>query len=285
MYRSDYGGSSFGDYKGLKDHYDREVSLVRMGNDYNLVKDEQENLCIEVELTRWKGEDAVNSCEKVITYSKNGDIIIDIPTKKSGYYGRHSHRMMENLLQFLPDSVAIYETQSNDKQYLMYEPDSNVRQYNYSPKIVYEISKSKSIHLKADGTVRGAKKVTRGEKKFAEKKSLQDHMEPKHFKEMTKARLNSDLEVDYTTLHATFRGQQTGTQHRAIEMYKPSVFKSYERNGPNSGLIRRLFVGRFMENDSDFDKCREIALEIIKDIPDSCLSSTFERMRDEHKET
>jgi len=102
---------------------------------------------------------------------------------------------------------------------------------------------------------------------------------------MTKARLNSDLEVDYTTLHATFRGQQTGTQHRAIEMYKPSVFKSYERNGPNSGLIRRLFVGRFMENDSDFDKCREIALEIIKDIPDSCLSSTFERMRDEHKET
>ena len=65
---------------------------------------------------------------------------------------------------------------------------------------------------------------------------------------MTKARLKSDLELDYVTQYATFRGQETGTKHYAIEMYKPSC---YGRNGPNDGLIRRLYVGRFMEDNGD----------------------------------
>ena len=61
-------------------------------------------------------------------------------------------------------------------------------------------------------------------------------------------------------------------------MYKPSCFGP---NGPTDGLIRRLFVGRFMEDKEDAEKCKQLAVEIAKDLPDSCLGTHFTRMRDE----
>ena len=160
----------------------------------------------------------------------------------------------------------------------MYSPGDDVRRNVYSPKTVWDITKTHSIKLRADGRVEGGKKIDRGEKKFAENKPLQEQLEEKHYREMTKARLKSDLELDYVTQYAAFRGQNTNTKHYAIEMYKPSCFG---QNGPNDGLIRRLFVGRFMEDKADEEKCKRLALDIAKDLPDSCLATRFTRMRDE----
>ena len=135
---------------------------------------------------------------------------------------------------------------------------------------VWDITKSKHLKLKPNGSVAGAKRVDRGEKKFADNKPLDKQLEVKHYREMTKARLKADLEIDYTQQYATFRGCSTHTNHYCLEMYRPS---EHGHSGPNSGLIRRLFVGRFMDSKDDAVKCKKLAIEIIKDIPDSCLAT------------
>ena len=273
----DMGYSEYGVYEKINDHYDTEISLVRMGNDFNLVKNNNGDLIFQMETQSWEGEEQITVAETVVTYKKNGDIYIDVP----GHERRGSHRYgrtMERMLAYLPESVGIYETNANKKMYLMYSPGDDVRRHVYSPKTVWDITKTHTIKLRADGKVEGGKRVDRGEKKFAECKPLQEQLEAKHYREMTKARLKSDLELDYVTQYATFRGQNTNTKHYAIEMYKPSC---YGNNGPNDGLIRRLFVGRFMEDKEDAEKCKQLAVEIAKDLPDSCLFTRFTRMRDE----
>ena len=269
--------SEYGDYKKIEDHYNTEISLVRMGNDFNLVKNNKGDLLFQMETQSWDGEEQITVAETVVTYKKSGDIYIDVPSHERR--GRHRHgRTMERMLAYLPDSVGMYETHANKKTYLMYSPGDDVRRHVFSPKTVWDITKTHSIKLRADGSVEGGKKIDRGEKKFAENKPLQEQLEEKHYREMTKARLKSDLELDYVTQYATFRGQNTNTKHYAIEMYKPSCFG---HNGPNDGLIRRLFVGRFMEDHADAEKCKQLALDIAKDLPDSCLATRFTRMRDE----
>jgi hypothetical protein len=269
--------SEYGDYKKIEDHYNTEISLVRMGNDFNLVKNNKGDLLFQMETQSWDGEEQITVAETVVTYKKSGDIYIDVPSHERR--GRHRHgRTMERMLAYLPDSVGMYETHANKKTYLMYSPGDDVRRHVFSPKTVWDITKTHSIKLRADGRVEGGKKIDRGEKKFAENKPLQEQLEEKHYREMTKARLKSDLELDYVTQYATFRGQNTNTKHYAIEMYKPSCFG---QNGPNDGLIRRLFVGRFMEDRADEEKCKQLALDIAKDLPDSCLATRFTRMRDE----
>ena len=273
----DMGYSEYGDYKKINDHYNTEINLVRMGQDFNLVKSNRGDLLFQMESQEWENEESVTVSNTVITYKKDGDIYLDVPTKAR--FGMHRQvRSMERMLSYLPESVGIYETNSNNKRYLMYDPGSNVRRYNYSPRTVWDITKTHSIKLRSCGKVEGGRKIERGVKKFAENKPLQEQLEEKHYKEMTKARLKSDLELDYVTQCATFRGQTTNTKHYAIEMYKPSC---YGQNGPNDGLIRRLYVGRFMEDHSDAEACKKLALSIAKDLPDSCLSTQFARMRSE----
>jgi len=269
--------SEYGNYDKVNDHYNIEISLVRMGNDFNLVKNNNGDLLFQMETQKWEDEENITIAETVVTYKKNGDIYIDVPEHERR--GAHRYgRTMERMLAYLPSSVGIYETNSNKKMYLMYSPGADVRMHQYSPQTVWDITKTHSIKLRADGKVDGGKRVDRGEKKFAENKPLQEQLEVKHYREMTKARLKSDLELDYVTQYATFRGQNTNTKHYAIEMYKPSC---YGQNGPNDGLIRRLFVGRFMEDKADAEKCEQLAIAIAKDLPDSCLATRFTRMRDE----
>ena len=269
--------SEYGEYKKIEDHYNTEISLVRMGHDVNLVKNNSGDLLFQMESQQWENEEHVTVAETVVTYKKNGDIYVDVPAQDRRARHRHS-RAMDRMLAYLPESVGIYETNANNKMYLMYSPGDDVRRHVFSPKTVWDITKTHSIKLRADGSVEGGKKIDRGEKKFAENKPLQEQLEEKHYREMTKARLKSDLELDYVTQYATFRGQSTDTKHYAIEMYKPSCFG---HNGPNDGLIRRLFVGRFMEDHADAEKCKQLALDIAKDLPDSCLATRFTRMRDE----
>ena len=271
--------SEYGAYEKINNHYNKEVSLVRMGNDFNLVKNNNGDLLFQMESQQWENEEHVTVADTVITYKKNGDIYIDVPSGERRGRNRYG-RTMERMLSYLPDCVGIYETNANNKTYLMYSPEDDVRRGHYSPKVVWDITKTHSIKLSPDGSVEGGKLVERGEKKFAENKPLQEQLEEKHYKEMTKARLKSDLELDYVMQYATFRGQNTGTNHYAIEMYKPSC---YGHNGPNDGLIRRLFIGRFMEDHADAEKCKQLALDIAKDLPDSCLATQFTRMRNEAK--
>ena len=269
--------SEYGEYKKIEDHYNTEISLVRMGHDFNLVKNKSGDLLFQMESQHWENEEHVTVAETVVTYKKNGDIYVDVPAQDRRARHRHS-RAMERMLAYLPESVGIYETNANNKMYLMYSPGDDVRIHVYSPKTVWDITKTHSIKLRADGSVDLGNKIKINKKKFAENKPLQEQLEEKHYREMTKARLKSDLELDYVTQYATFRGQSTNTKHYAIEMYRPSCFGQI---GPNDGLIRRLFVGRFMEDNEDAEKCKKLALDIAKDLPDSCLATRFTRMRDE----
>lgn len=268
--------SQFGEYNKINDYYKVEVGLVRMDNDYNLKKDDKGNLCFDKEMVRWEGDDSIVTSERVITYNIEGEIHIDLPELKKGYsrYGRNKNR--DTLLSYLPNSVGMYETSGNEKKYLLYLPDRDVRSSSYSPLTVWDMTKSIHIKLSPDGSVGGAKRVDRGDKKFSDNKPLEDQLEEKHYREMTKARLKSDLEIDYTVQYATFRGCSTNTHHYCIEMYRPSTSKGA---GPNSGLIRRLFVGRFMDDGKDSIECKKLALEIIKNIPDSCLTDKFKSFR------
>jgi hypothetical protein len=276
--------STLGDYSVINDHYNTEINVVRMGHDFNLIKNGRGDLIFQMENHHWNKEndEKITVADTVLTYKKNGDIYIESPARIGGEESnrhRYTHdKIMERVLSYLPNSVGIYETTSNNKMYLMYEVGSNVRISSHSPKTVWDITKTNSIKLRPDGTVDGGRRIDRGEKKFSENKPLQEHLEEKHYKEMTKARLKSDLELDYITQYATFRGTSTDTNHYAIEMYKPSC---YGHNGPNDGLIRRLYVGRFMEDTADAEACKKLAIEIAKDLPDSCLSKPFARMRDE----
>ena len=282
--REDQPASTLGSYEDINNYYEAEINVVRMENSFDLKKDSDGTLYFQREMRRWDkldptndNDDAVHN-ETIITYQTDGEIVIDIPPKKSGYSSYQHNNDWGTMLSYLPSNVGMYETSSNDKKYLLYD-NSNVRTHNYYPTKVWDITKSKSIRLKPDGRVIGAKEVNRGATKFADDKPLDEQLEEKHLREMTKARLKSDLEIDYTHLSATFRGNPTGTYHHCLEMYRPS---QYGEKGPNDGLIRRLFVGRFIDpTPVERDKCTKLALSIVKNIPDNCLSDGFVRAREE----
>jgi hypothetical protein len=289
--REDQPSSTLGSYEDINNYYEAEINVVRMENSFDLKKDSDGTLYFQKEMRRWgtqalrnqkndptnDNDEAVYK-ETVITYHTDGEIVIDIPPKKNGYSSYQYNNDWGTMLSYLPSNVGMYETSSNDKKYLLYD-NFNVRTHTYYPTKVWDITKSKSIRLKPDGRVIGAKEVNRGVKKFADDKPLDKQLEEKHLREMTKARLQSDLEIDYNSLSATFRGNPTGTHHYCLEMYMPS---KYGASGPNDGLIRRIFVGRFIDRThSDKDKCTKLALSIIKDIPDNCLSDGLVRLRED----
>jgi len=180
---------------------------------------------------------------------------------------------MRNLMHVLPESIHIFQSTGNNKKfYAIWEPGKDVRapanQYSgsgHSPDCMWELTE-KVVQFMPDRSVKGAKLRKRGPKIMLEKsKPLTEFLDRTHIKEMTKARLDGDLEVGLNTLHATFRTAQTGLYHVVIEMSKPSC---YGDEGPNHGLIRRLSVGRFVGK-KDIERCNQMAWDICKDIPDS----------------
>jgi hypothetical protein len=87
--------------------------------------------------------------------------------------------------------------------------------------------------------------------------------------------------IEYNQLYATFRGIKTGLYHMALEMFRPSELQAYGA-APNSGMIRRLHVARFIRSPEDLVKAEKLALSIIGDIPESCFGSNLARMKERH---
>ena len=129
----DMSYSESGVYEKIDDHYNKEISLVRMGNDFNLVKNNHGDLLFQMESQQWENDEHVTVADTVITYKKNGDIYIDVPASERRKNHRYS-RTMERMLSYLPEWVGIYETNANNKMYLMYSPGDDVRRGSYSPK-------------------------------------------------------------------------------------------------------------------------------------------------------
>ena len=87
--------------------------------------------------------------------------------------------------------------------------------------------------------------------------------------------------IEYNQLYATFRGIRTGLYHMALEMYRPSQLEAYGA-APNSGMIRRIHVSRFIKSPEDQVKSEKLALSIIEDIPDSCFGHNLKRLKERH---
>jgi hypothetical protein len=273
----DFVRSEFKDLSKVKEFHDYEVKICRLDNGMHLVK-EEDGYALMAD-TKEHGADSYDKegCAQQtrIKYYNNGNIMIDF---SEGHHHRYYHaRQIQGLLSYLPENVHFYETR--DKTFLIYDKDEvDVRRRNYNVMKVYEFKKSKVV-LKADGSVKGAKEIKRGPKKFAEDKPMKEQLEAKHFREMTKARLDSDFIIDLNKLYATFRGIHTGTFHMALEMHRPSKLSEYG-GGPNSGLIRKLHVARFINDPVDIVRANKLALSICSDIPDSCVGPNISALRD-----
>jgi len=279
--RSDFSG-----YKAVKEFHDYEVSIVRLGSTYGgslLLVREEDGYAIKQNCT-WNHSSPENRAHGIFTrikYFDSGDIFLDI--SQDNKRKRWGYRMEQELLSYLPDSIHFYG--KDDKIFFIYDPKEDVRRRNYEVKNVYQLDVDREdweVIFHPDGTVSGAKEICRGEKKFAEDKPMKDQLNTKHFKEMTKARLDGDFCVDYSQLFATFRGVQTGLWHMVLEMYRPNKLNEYG-GGPNSGLIRKLFVARFVKDPSDLAKAESLAVSITKDLPDSCLGPQLLKIRKKHE--
>ena len=99
---------------------------------------------------------------------------------------------------------------------------------------------------------------------------------------MTKARLDGDFKVEWGQLNATFRGVDTRKFHFVVELFRPKVAGTYG-TGPNSGVIRKLSVARFINDPQDVREAERLALSIIKDLPDSCLGYHMSKLRGKYK--
>ena len=67
----------------------------------------------------------------------------------------------------------------------------------------------------------------------------------------------------------------------ALEMFKPSELNAYGA-APNSGMIRRLHVARFIRSPEELVKAEKLALSIVGDIPTSCFGPNLTRMKERH---
>jgi hypothetical protein len=279
--RSDFSG-----YKAVKEFHDYEVSIVRLGSTYGgslLLVREEDGYAIKQNCT-WNHSSPENRAHGIFTrikYFDSGDIFLDI--SQDNKRKRWGYRMEQELLSYLPENIHFYG--KDDKIFFIYDPKQDVRRRNYEVKNVYQLDVDREdweVIFHPDGTVSGAKEICRGEKKFAEDKPMKDQLNTKHFKEMTKARLDGDFCVDYSQLFATFRGVQTGLWHMVLEMYRPNKLHEYG-GGPNSGLIRKLFVARFVKDPGDLAKAESLAVSITKDLPDSCLGPQLLKIRKKHE--
>ncbi len=209
---------------------------------------------------------------KHVIYKNDGSILVNFATEgnRRHYYGDY---LLRNLLHVLPESIHIFQsTGKNKKFYAIWEPGKDVRApantysgNGHSPDKMWELTE-KVVQFMPDRSVKGAKLRKRGPKvKVKKAKPLTEFLDRKHVKEMAKARLEGDLEISVETNNATFRTAQTGLYHVVLELTRPSC---YMDEGPNHGLIRRLSVGRFV-NQKEIPELNQMAWDICKDIPDS----------------
>ena len=256
--------SEYGDYSKIKEFYLGEVNVARCTHGVSLIMKDDGAMEFYSEEGSYK-----NEYTQSIIYHEDGRISVDC----SGLINPRHHKLRDagKLERFLPDSVHFYRTTGNNKWMLSYKPGEDARSVGFRsrfhPTEVYEVQ-DKTLTLYPDGSVSGAKKIKRGEAKIAEDKPLKDHLEPKHYREMAKARLSNDLRIEFEKKYATFRGTPTGLLHYCIELWNVKDYRNGA--GPNSGLIRRLYVGRFQDRTEEC-KMLALAVSIVKDLPLSAL--------------
>lgn len=263
-----------GDYENIKKFYDFEITVARLdagwGNEYYIQR-EDDCYVIRNRIKTYRTEDTVIMDR--IKYHDDGRISLNISDPPMTY---REQQVLYNMLTFLPNNIHMYD--HGKKTYLIYDvKEKDVRRMSYDVNEVFELT-SDQIVLHPDGEVEGAKLVKRGAKTFAEDKPLKEHLNAKHLREMTKARLDGSLSITFSLLHATFRGVSTGMYHPTIEVFNNDT----TMEGPNSGLIRKLHLGRFISDPVDIERCRRLAVSITKDIPDSCLFSELKKLRDRY---
>ncbi len=278
----DFVHSDFKTKESLIKFHEYETSLARLNYYHStrsslVLQKEDDGYAIKQEMSYRNDSEEERGLMTRIKYYNDDSIDVDFtPANKTHYY---YHNIEEDLLKFLPQSIHIYT--ANNKRYAVYEIDEDVRRVHYDVSNVWELQKDR-ITFKPDGTIDGGKKCTRGESKFADDKPLKEHLTPKHFTEMTKARLDGDFKVEWGQLNATFRGVDTRKFHFVVELFRPKVAGTYG-TGPNSGVIRKLSVARFVSDIKDIQQAERLALSIIKDLPDSCLGYHMSKLRSKYK--
>ena len=243
--------SQYGEYSKIKEFYLGEVNVARCSHGVSLImKSDGAMKFYSEEYGKAKSQD-----DQSITYYDDGKIEVDCShlLRDGKMYANRNVGVRE---KFLPDSVHFYI--ANNKWMLSYKPKEDARNVAYAsrfhPTEVYELQDDTLI-LFPDGSVTGAKKITRGKAKIAE---------------MAKARLSNDLRIEFDKKYATFRGTPTGLFHYCIELWNQP--EKWRGHGPNTGLIRRLYVGRFQDRTEE-GKMLDLAVSIVKDIPLSALSN------------
>ena len=271
----DFSRTEFKEISSVKKFYDFEVSICRLDTSGMYIVKDKDGYSILADTKSLDRDSKEIGQETRIKYYNNGDIDINFGNPGAGRY--YWHRQIDGLLNYLPENVHFYE--HREKIFLIYDKDEkDVRRRNYDVTKVFE-KVHDLVTLKANGKVKGCKERNRGETKFAEDKPMKDQLEPKHFREMTKARLDNDFVIDLNKLYATFRGISTGKYHMALEMHRPSKWEEYG-GGPNSGLIRKLHVARFVSDPIDMSKAKDLAISICSDLPDSCIGPHLRNLRE-----
>ena len=284
LMHDDYRSSDFSEgLDAVKKHYDYEIQIARLEHQSFYIVREPDGFAFKADMKsrnyndQEPEDDDPMSAETKIKYFDNGDVEVDFSkSKRNRYWVYNQDQQMQNIL---PPNIHYYDCR--DKRYFVYDVnESDVRRMHYDVKRVFE-KKDDLIRFCKNGEVKGAKVINRGATKFAENKRLAEHLDAKHLKELTKARLDSDFMIEYNQLYATFRGIKTGLFHMALEMYRPSKMEEYGA-APNSGMIRRIHVARFVKSAEELAKSEKWALSIIEDIPDSCFGTNLRRLKERH---
>ena len=261
--------SEFQGYKEVKDHFVADCNVARMSHGFDLR--EKDGVYSFGRDIHDGGKDSdgkyIGKHQVDVEYHEDGTIILKKTMLKDLAKNKYN---MGSFLRWLPDSVHLYE--HSKKMYLIYTPEQNARNNHSNPVLsVWEWLGTNDITLYKDGSVEEEPsliKIERGKTKTAEDKPLKEQLNEKHYREIAKARLETDLQVQLNTMYATFRGQPTSLYHIAIELFRPSI---YGNGGPNEGLIRRLYVGRFIDK-TNREKYYELAGKIVgSDIPTSAI--------------
>ena len=233
------------------------------------------------------------SNDKRIIFHKEGHISInfltsfdisDVPSYRRKYYKTSS---LEVLNAHLPKWIYLWE-HGEGKIFATFSAEGTTVRPSYDncvvPEILHDLVGKEGLpdvvtffpvsSKYPKGKVDSSKIIKRGPTIYAEDKPLSQHLSGKHYTEMAKARLDSDLAVRMDTKFATFRGIHTGLKHVVLEMYRPSIDCV---TGPNQGLIRRLSVARFIEV-SEIQKASELAASIASELPATLMQGTLAEM-------
>ena len=265
-YRSEIGSIS-----SAKEIFERERDVARLPQEVDLREGDNGSFVFS---KRRRRDVDTEDCS-IIVYTDDNCIHINT---KSFTSLRHSYGLIDLYNRYLPDSAVLYEY--NNQMFMIYEPDKMVRDNHYKANKylnkVFKINdQDNNLSLFPNGKVCGAKIIKRGPSTEAEPKPLKEHLERKHYTKMATARLDNDLTVEYSKKWATFRGVALGLHHYCIELW--SQKERMRGHGPNSGLIRRLHVGRFID-DTEEDRMNELTVEIVKDLPLGSLNARLRQL-------